>query len=82
MKEFELEYDYDLEETTYNEYEEMQVINEIRIGLIMNEITTTITKKQLVKWFSNIQMKKRDFCENVTCNDLVDIARECGLKIV
>ncbi|MCY6957872.1 hypothetical protein [Clostridium brassicae] len=82
MKEFELEYDYDLEETTYNEYEEMQVINEIRIGLMMNEITTTITKKQLIKWFSNIQMKKRDFCENVTCNDLVDIAKECGLKIV
>lgn len=82
MKEFELEYDYDFEEVEYSEYEEMQVINEIRIGLIMNEITTTITKKQLIKWFSNIQMKKKDFCENVTCNDLVDIARECGLKIV
>lgn len=79
------ELDYDLDEVDYNRIDEMQVIEEIRIGLMMGEIRTTITKEELKNWFADIQIKRKDWsswCENITCEDLILIARECGLKVI
>ncbi|NEZ47793.1 hypothetical protein FDF74_11435 [Clostridium niameyense] len=69
------------EEIEYNSTEEMQVVDEIRIGLMLGEISPSITKKELKEWFANLQMKKKNFCENVTGQDLVEIAKSCGIKI-
>lgn len=79
------ELEYDLEEIEYSRSDEMQVIEEIRIGLMMGEIRTTITKEELKNWFADIQIKRKDWaswCENITCQDLIQIARECGLKVI
>ncbi|NFJ83984.1 hypothetical protein FDA84_14960 [Clostridium botulinum] len=69
------------DEVGYDDIEEMQVIEEIRIGLMLNEISPYINKKELKEWFANLQMKKKNFCEDITGNDLIEIAKSCGLKI-
>ncbi|WP_125153658.1 hypothetical protein [Clostridium rectalis] len=75
---------YELDEIYYTDIEAMQVVTEIRTSLQLNMLNPTITKKDLIDWFANIQIKKKDinFCKNVTCIDLIEIARECGLKII
>lgn len=74
--------EYDLDEVDYTDIEEMEVIKEIRLGLMMGEITKTIHKQYLIDWFARIQMPRKDWCENVTTKDLINIAEECGLKII
>ncbi|AUN23756.1 hypothetical protein RSJ21_00190 (plasmid) [Clostridium botulinum] len=69
------------DEVGYDDIEEMQVIEEIRIGLMLSEISPCISKKDLKEWFANLQMKKKNFCEDITGNDLMEIAKSCGLKI-
>lgn len=88
---------YELDEIEYTESEEQEVIKELRLGLMLGEISRKITKKQLKDWFANLQLnlsnnasdtkvkkikKKNDWCENITGQDLVEIAKSCGLKIL
>jgi hypothetical protein len=74
--------EYDLDEVCYTDIEEMEVIKEIRLGLMLNEIKPSTSKRELKEWFAKLQMKKKKWCENVNGNDLMSIATECGLKII
>lgn len=74
-----LEVDY--EEIEYTDMEEAEVIKEIRLGLMLNEINAKVSKRDLKEWFARLQMSKKNWCINVTGEDLVKIAKECGLKI-
>lgn len=76
-----MDYEVDYDEIEYTDYEEMEVIKEIRLGLMLNEIKPKLTKLELKEWFAAIQIKKKDWCDNINCEDLVSIAKECGLKI-
>lgn len=77
-----MDYEVDYDEIEYTDYEEMEVIKEIRLGLMLNEIKPKLTKLELKEWFAVIQIKKKDWCDNINCEDLVSIAKECGLKII
>lgn len=72
----------DYSETGYSELEESQVIQEIRWGLIRQEITSSVTKRELLDWFAKVSIPKREWCENITCLDLFYIATECGINII
>ncbi|KEI18262.1 hypothetical protein [Clostridium haemolyticum] len=76
-----MDLEYDLEEVKYTDGEEMEVIKEIRLGLMLNEINRNINKRQLIDWFARLQIQRKNWCDNITCNDLIHIARECGLKV-
>lgn len=74
-----LEVDY--EEIEYTDMEEAEVIKEIRLGLMLSEINSKISRRDLKEWFAKLQMSKKNWCLNVTGEDLVQIAKECGLKV-
>lgn len=76
-----MEENYDLEEIEYTGTEEMEVVKEIRLGLLTEEIRRTLTKRELLDWFARLSISRRGWCDNITCNDLIHIAKECGLKI-
>lgn len=75
--------DFDIEEIEYTDEEKNQVIDQLRIGLMLNEIQLTISKKNLKSWFADIQMhKKGDYCPNITGADLIEIAKVEGFRII
>jgi hypothetical protein len=78
--------DYEDDEIEYSQEEESQVIGELQIGLMLNEIEICTSKKKLKAWFANIQMKKTknniDYCPNISGQDLIQIAKEQGFKIL
>lgn len=75
--------DFDIEEIEYTDEEKKEVIDQLRIGLMFNEIEVITTKYKLKNWFAEIQMiKKREYCSNITGVDLIEIAKVEGFKII
>ena len=75
-------FEYDMEEKEYTDIEEMEVIKEIRLGIALGEIDVFTSRDNLIDWFARLQCgNKEGWCDNITCNDLIEIAQECGLKI-
>lgn len=75
--------DFDIEEIEYTSGEKMQVIDQLRMGLMFNEIQLITTKKKLKSWFADIQMhKKGEYCPDITVADLIEIAEAEGFEII
>lgn len=75
--------DFCMEEVPYSEKEEMIIINELYRGLRTKVLDKTTTKKKLVNWYAVLTIKKPNhFCPNITVNDLVEIAKKEGFKVL
>lgn len=77
-----MELEFDISEINYTDKEENLVIKEIRLGLMWGEISRRITKRKLIDWFAKMQIQRRNWCVNITCLDLINIAQECGLEVI
>lgn len=69
------------EEKPYTDEEKEQVISELTRGIFLGEINYDSSKKQLTDWFANLCIRYRgEAYEDITCNDLYEIAKEIGFK--
>lgn len=75
-------FDYDSyyeEEKPYTDEERQQVISELSRGIFLGEINYDSSKRKLKDWFAELCIRYRgEAYEDITCNDLYEIAKEIG----
>lgn len=75
--------DIDFDEIEYTPDEEAEVVQQLDFALLLQELQIRTTKEALKDWFANLQFhKKGEYCPNVTGQDLIEIAKRAGFKIV
>lgn len=70
------------DEFDYTYEEEAEVSRQLYLGLMMNEIRQIMKEEELKRWWIKITINKKDYLDNITMTDLIEIAERNGIKII